>query len=354
MARDDHASNHPTMTDVLAARRRIAGQVRRTPLLPSPSLSARHGAPVHLKCEHQQTTGAFKLRGATNAVLSLPPELRARGVTAASTGNHGRGLAHAAKAAGAPCIVCMSALVPANKVTAIEALGAEARIVGLSQDDAQMEVDRLVDEEGMVSLPPFDHPDIIAGQGTLGLEMLEDLPEADTLVVPLSGGGLIAGIALAAKTLKPSVRIVGVSMERGAAMDDSLKAGKPVPVEELPTLADSLGGGIGLNNRHSFAMVRDLVDDVILVSEAEIAGGIRHAYSEERQVIEGGAAVGIAALLQAPRPDWGTTVLLLSGGNIDMGLHARIVAGENPDLLAEYQAQRKAGEKAGKEALHHG
>jgi len=347
-----HKNNtHPTMTDVLAARRRIAGQVRRTPLTPSPSLTARHRAPVHLKCEHHQITGAFKLRGATNAVLSLPPELRAKGVTAASTGNHGRGLAHAAKEAGVRCIVCMSALVPGNKVEAIKALGAEARIVGLSQDDAQVEVDRLVAEEGMVTLPPFDHPDIIAGQGTLGLEMLEDLPEAETLVVPLSGGGLIAGIALAAKTLKPDVRIVGVSQDLGPAMHDSLKAGHPVPVEELPTLADSLGGGIGLKNAHTFAMVRDLVDEVILVSEREIAEAIRHAYAEERQIIEGGAAVGIAALLQAPRPQWGTTVILLSGGNIDMAPHARIAGGENPDLLAEYQAREKTGgEKAARHA----
>jgi threonine dehydratase len=334
---------HPTMTDVLAARARIAGEIRRTPLVASPGLSARHGAPVHLKCEHLQTTGAFKLRGATNAVLSLAPEVRARGVTAASTGNHGRALAHAARAAGIPCIVCMSALVPGNKVAAIGALGAEARIVGRSQDDAQVEVDRLVAEDGMVSLPPFDHPDIIAGQGSLGLEMLEDLPEAETLVVPLSGGGLIAGIALAAKALKPGLRIVGVSMQRGAAMHESLAAGHPVAVEELPTLADSLGGGIGLANRHTFALVRELVDEILLVSEAEIAGAIRHAYAEEHQVVEGAGAVGIAALLQAPRPAWGSTVLLLSGGNIDAALHRRIVAGETPDLLAERQAQQRAG-----------
>src|SRR3546814_9434895 len=141
-------------------------------------------------------------------------------------------------------------------------LGGEARIVGLSQDDAQVEVDRLVAEEGMFALPPFDHPDVIAGQGTLGLEMREGLPEAETLLVPLSGGGLIAGIAMAAKTLKPSVRIIGVSMQRGAAMHESLQAGRPVPVEELPTLADSLGGGIGLTNRHNFAMVRQLVAEI--------------------------------------------------------------------------------------------
>jgi len=337
MAALSQSNGHPQMTDTLEARRRIAGMIQRTPMIHSPSLSARQGSPVHLKCEHHQITGAFKLRGASNAVLSLPPESRAAGVTAASTGNHGRALAHAARAAGIRCIVCMSSLVPRNKVEAIEALGAEARIIGISQDEAQLEVDRLVAEEGMVSLPPFDHPDIIAGQGTLGLEMLEDLPEADTLLVPLSGGGLIAGIAMAAKALKPQIRVVGISMERGAAMHESLKAGKPVPVEELPTLADSLGGGIGLANRHTFAMVRDLVDETILVGEAQIAEAIRHAYSEERQIIEGAASVGIAALLHAPRPKWGAAVALLSGGNIDMALHRRILAGENPDLLAERQ-----------------
>jgi threonine dehydratase len=346
MAGQQAPAAHPQLTDTLAARRRIAAHIRETPLILSPSLTARHGAPVHLKCEHHQITGAFKLRGATNAVLSLTPEERARGVTAASTGNHGRALAHAARAAGARCIVCMSALVQRNKVAAIEALGAEARIVGLSQDDAQVEVDRLVAEEGMVALPPFDHFDVIAGQGTLGLEMLEQLPEADTLVVPLSGGGLIAGVAMAAKTMKPEIHIVGVSMRLGAAMHDSLVAGRPVAVEELPTLADSLGGGIGLDNRHTYAMVHALVDDVILVDESEIAEAIRHAYLEERQIIEGGGAVGIAALLQAPRPGtlrpWGTTILLLSGGNIDMALHRRIVAGENPDLLAERQARETA------------
>jgi threonine dehydratase len=327
----------PQLDDVLAARRRLTGRVLHTPLVASPSLAARCGTPVHLKCEHRQTTGAFKLRGATNAVLLLTPEERAKGVVAASTGNHGRALAHAAHAEGLPCIVCMSALVPRNKIEAIEALGAEARIVGLSQDEAQVEVDRLVAEAGMAALPPFDHPDIIAGQGTLGLEILDDLPAAETLLVPLSGGGLIAGIALAAKAVKPAIRVVGVSMERGAAMQASLAAGHPVAVEELPTLADSLGGGIGLANRHTFAMVRALVDEVILVSEAEIAAALRHAYAEEGQVIEGAAAVGIAALLRGPRQEWGVTVALLSGGNIDAELHRRIVAGETPDLMAEQQ-----------------
>ncbi|MCE7030889.1 hydroxyectoine utilization dehydratase EutB [Jiella avicenniae] len=308
------------------AARRIAGHVRRTPMERSAALSELCGVPVQLKLEHWQETGAFKLRGATNAVLSLSDEERERGVVAASTGNHGRALAHAARIAGVPCVVCLSKLVPQNKRDAITALGAELRVVGRSQDDAQIEVDRL-SREGMVPLPPFDHPAIIAGQGTIGLEIVEDLPEVDTVLVPLSGGGLIAGIAAAVKASLPKTRIVGISMARGAAMQASLAAGHPVEIEELPTLADSLGGGIGLDNRLTFEMVRDLVDEVVLLDEAEIAAGIRHAYFQEREIVEGAAAVGIAALLAGKVESCGPTVAVLSGRNVAMDLHARIVAG---------------------------
>ena len=324
----------PGIDDVLAARERLAGRIRKTPLAPSPSLSATANAPAFLKLEQLQTTGSFKLRGATNGILSLSPVERDRGIVGVSTGNHGRGLAHAAKEAGARCIICMSSLVPQNKVEGIQALGAEVRIIGQSQDDAQLEVDRLVAEEGMVMLPPFDHPDVIAGQGTLGLEVLEDLPEIETLVVPLSGGGLIAGVALAAKALKPTLRVIGVTMNRGPAMVESLKAGKPVPVKELPSLADALGGGIGLDNRYSFPMVRDLVDECLLVSEAQIAQAIRHAYWEEKLVIEGSGAVGISAILSEQLEASGVTALILSGCNIDMSLHQRIIAGEDVDVTA--------------------
>lgn len=323
------------LADVYAARRRLAGRVARTPLALSPGLAERVAAPVHLKLEHRQLTGSFKLRGATNALLALPEDARARGVVAASTGNHGRGLAHAARAAGVRCVVCMSQLVPANKVEGIRGLGAEARIVGRSQDDAQREVDRLVAEEGLTMLPPFDHPDIIAGQGTLGLELLEDCPELAAVLVPLSGGGLIAGVALAVKTAKPQVRVIGVSMARGAAMQASLAAGRPVEVEELPTLADSLGGGIGLANRWTFPMVRALVDGIVLLEEAEIAEAIRHAYRQEQEVLEGAGAVGIAALLTGKVCLEGPIVAVLSGRNIDMALHQRLIAGEDvrPDNL---------------------
>ncbi|MFD2237603.1 hydroxyectoine utilization dehydratase EutB [Aureimonas populi] len=316
------------LRDIEAASARIAGRVRRTAMEPSPSLSELAGAPVHLKLEHHQATGAFKLRGATNALMLLSPEKRATGVAAASTGNHGRALAFAAAREGVPCTICMSSLVPANKVEAIAALGATIRIVGRSQDEAQREVDRLV-SEGMAGVPPFDDPGIIAGQGTIGLEILEDVPDVDTVLVPLSGGGLIAGIAAAVKGRKPGVRVVGISMARGAAMAASLDAGRPVAVGELPTLADSLGGGIGLSNGWTYTMVRDLVDEVLLLSEAEIAAGIRHTYAREREIVEGAAAVGIAALLaRKVRPD-GPTVALLSGRNIDMGLHRRIACGAN-------------------------
>ncbi len=307
----------PGLDDVRAAAGRIDGIALRTPLVPSPPLSDETGRSVLLKLETLQPIGAFKLRGAANAVARLPAEHAARGVTCASTGNHGRAVAYAARRQGVPAIVCMSELVPDYKVRAIETLGAEARILGRSQDDAQKEVDRLVAEEGLAEVPPFDHFDVVAGQGTIALEMLADAPQLDSILVPLSGGGLIGGIALAAKALKPEIRIVGISMERGAAMQASLAAGRPVEVEELPTLADSLGGGIGLANRYTFPLVRDLVDQVILLDEPQIARGMRWLFDEEGLVVEGGGAVGVSALLdglvEAPGESVGVVV---SGRNV--------------------------------------
>ncbi|MGR3250984.1 MAG: hydroxyectoine utilization dehydratase EutB [Paracoccus sp. (in: a-proteobacteria)] len=310
-----------SLDDILAARDRIAGQVLETPVAGSAGLSALAGAPVWLKCEYRQTTGAFKLRGATNAVARLGD---VAGVTTASTGNHGRALAHASRALGLPAIICMSRLVPANKLAAIRDLGAEARIVGDSQDDAFDEARRLQRDEGFALIPPFDHPDVIAGQGTLGLEILDQVPDAAAIAVPLSGGGLLAGVAAAAKARRPDIRIIGISMERGAAMAASLAAGEPVEVTELPTLADSLGGGIGMGNRLTFPMVRDLMDDLILLTEDEIAAGLRHL-AGEGHVVEGAAAVGAGAILAGKLQSDGPLVLILSGGNIDPALHASLL-----------------------------
>ncbi len=312
-----------TFDDIVAARKRIAAHIQPLRVTRSDSLSTRFDSEIMLAHEYLQTTGAFKLRGAMNSVLQLPCD--ANGVTAVSTGNHGRALAYSARQAGVPCIICMSELVPQNKLDGIRALGAEARIIGRSQDEAEIEAKRLVSEEGFTMIPPFDHPHVIAGQGTLGLEMLQQVPDVDTVLVQLSGGGLISGIALALKTQKPNIRIIGISMQRGAAMAASQSAGKPIEVEELSTLADSLGGGIGLDNHYTFDMVRDTVDEIVLLDEDEIADGIRHAYFSEQVIIEGGGSVGLAALVAGKIKPGNKTIVLLSGKNIDMELHRKII-----------------------------
>lgn len=312
-----------SLDDIRAAEARIRGRVRPTPMLADPLLSG-----LALKQEYRQETGAFKLRGATNAVLSLAPDLLARGVVTASTGNHGRALAHAARAAGARAAVCLSHLVPANKVQAVRDLGAEVRIVGQSQDEAMEEVVRAVADEGLTEIPPFDHPDVVAGQGTLGLELLSACPAPSDVLIPLSGGGLAAGVAAAVRVLSPATRIVGVSMQRGAAMAASLAIGHPVEVAEVQTLADSLGGGIGLGNRVTFAMCRALLDDVVLVSEDEIAAAMRHIHAVTGDAVEGAAAVGVAAILAGRVSAGPATVCILSGANVAPETFARILQGQ--------------------------
>jgi threonine dehydratase len=319
-----------TLREIEAARTRIAGRVVATPLRPCASLSQKTGHPVFLKLETQQTTGSFKLRGATNAVLCLSEEDRAKGLIAVSTGNHGRAVAHAAREIGVRAVVCMSLLAPSNKVEAIRALGAEVRIVGRSQDEAQIEVERLIREKGLIQIPPFDHRDVIAGQGTIGLEIVEALPGIESVLVPLSGGGLAAGVAAAVKAKQPNARVIGVSMARGAAMQASLAAGRSIEVEEVETLADSLGGGVGLSNQYTFRMCRELLDDVVLLSEEEIAAGIRHAFEIEGETAEGAGAVGVAALLFDRVRLHGPGVAILSGRNIDADLHRDIVSGHWP------------------------
>ena len=313
--------------DIARARERIANEVPETPLVPSFALSDRLGCDVRLKLETLQPTGAFKLRGATNKLLSLTDQERARGVVAISSGNHGRGVAYAARALGVRAVVCMSRLVPRNKVEGIRALGAEVRIVGESQDDAEEEALRLMREQGLVYAHPFDDREVIAGQGTIGLELLEQMPGIDTAIVPLSGGGLIGGVALALKSVRPEIRVVGVSMARGAAMAACLEAGKPIFVEELPTLADALGGGIGLDNKLTFDLVRDLVDHVALLREAQIADAMRHLFWHEQLITEGAGAVGVGALLNEKVPELGERVaIVISGRNIDMESFFEIVA----------------------------
>lgn len=317
----------PDLAAIRAAHAAIAPAVLRTPLVPAAALSARAGQEVLLKLESLQPTGTFKLRGATHAIGRLTQGQKRRGVGCCSTGNHGRAIAYAAKRAGLRAVVCLSSLVPETKVAAIQALGAEVRRIGRSQDEAQREIARLARDEGLTDIPPFDHPDVIAGQGTIALELLEDRPDLATIVVPLSGGGLISGIAIAAKALKPAIRVIGVSMEHGAAMQASLAAGRPVEVTEVPSLADSLGGGIGLGNRYTFAICRALVDETVLVSEAEIYRGMQSLFQGLRLATEGAAAVGAAALLAGKLRLPGPSALIVSGNNVDPDQFLAIAGG---------------------------
>lgn len=320
-----------SLAHILAARKILRGVADATPLVPSPFMSEKAGREVLLKLENMQPIGAFKLRGAVNAVANLPEGTR--GVTCCSTGNHGRGVTCAAVRRGLRAVICMSNLVPKAKVDGIRALGAEVRIVGRSQDDAQVACRELVTTEGLVEISPFDDPQVIAGQGTIGLEMLEVRPDLSAILVPLSGGGLAAGVAVAAKTINPDIRVIGITMDRGAAMHLSLSAGHPVDVEEVPSLADSLGGGIGKENRLSFPLCRKYLDDTVLVTEEEIYHAMQVLFYEDRIVAEGASVVGIAAMLSGrlSTPP-GPVATIITGRNLDMALFHRIMDGQDVEI----------------------
>ncbi len=320
-----------TLADILAAQQTIADGAIRTPMLPSDLLSKHAGAPFLMKMETMQPTGAFKIRGATNAARNAPEGTTM--LTCCSTGNHGRSVAWAARKQNLKATICMSSLVPRNKVEGIEALGATAHIAGKSQDDAFMECRTLSSNQGVFEIPPFDDPLVIAGQGTIGLEMLEDCPDLRTLLIPLSGGGLAAGVALAAKSINPKIRVIGITMDRGAAMHASIQTGHPVEVEEVASLADSLGGGIGLDNQLTFDMCRTHLDDIILVSEDEIYHALQTLYYEESHIAEGASVVGIAALLAGKLPAFpGPVGTIITGRNVDMHAFTKIINGDDIQL----------------------
>lgn len=301
---------HPTLDDILDAQQRIDAVIRHTPLVASLAV------PVMLKLENRQETGSFKLRGAANCLLTLTDDQRSRGVVAVSSGNHGRAVAKVSADLGVEATICVSSRVPDVKVKAIESLGATVVVAGATQDDADAEARRLIDEEGLTFVHPFDDPMVIAGQGTVGLEILADSQGIDTVVVPMSGGGLISGIAAAVKGTDPSIRVIGVSQDRGPAMYLSIRAGHLVDVVEEDTLADALAGGLGPENRHSFEMCRDLVDESLLVTEDQIASAMAILYREDRLVVEGGGAVGVAAVLSGKIEPTPGMVVVVSGGNV--------------------------------------
>lgn len=322
--------------DIRASSDRIRPHVLRTPLVRAPVFSKRPGADVFIKPETLQETGSFKIRGATNAVLQLNDDQRQRGVVTASSGNHGPALARAAQKLGIGCTVCLSEMVPANKVANVERNGGLVNLYGCDYDAAASEAKRLAEEDGMMLIPAFDHPDIVAGAGTVGLEIIEDLPSVDTILVPLSGGGLLAGVAIAVKAVSKAVGVIGISMEEGASMHLSLKSGHPVDVAETESLADALGGSIGLGNRWTFAPVRDLVDETIVVSEAAIANAMRRLFFDSGLVVEGAGAVGLAALLDDKvRNAGGQTVVVATGRNVDMTRFMNLMAGNGTDEFPE-------------------
>ena len=282
------------LDDFKKAHKSISPYINYTPLIHSLALSK--NLEVYLKLECLQVTGSFKLRGATNKLLSLTNEQKNKGVIAVSTGNHGKGVAHAAKQIGIKSTIFMSNMVPEHRKKAIESLGAKVEIIGNNSDEADLYAREFAKKNNITLVHPFDDLDVIAGQGTVGLEMLEAMPDIDSVIIPTSGGGLIGGIALAIKLQKPNVKIIATSMKRGPSMYESLKAGKPVDVKEEETLADCLGGSIGLENQYTFGICKDVIDEFILIDEPKIAEGIKFNFEKHKLVTEGAAATSIMAV----------------------------------------------------------
>lgn len=315
-----------TSRDIWQAKKRITPFVTRTPLVYSPVLSEMTGANVYLKMENLQEIGAFKVRGAANKIASLSNEEKKNGVSTFSTGNHGMAVAYIANKLGIEATVCMSKHVPQVKVKNIKRWDATIRQDWDSQDAAGEYCYELEREKGVTVIPPFDDKEIICGQATIALEIIEDCPEIDTVIVPLSGGGLISGVTLGMKMTVPDVKIVGVSHERAAVMIESLKAGHPVEMPEEPTLADSLLGGIGLDNQYTFDITRDFVDEVAQVSEDEIANGIAYIMENHKVIAEGASCVGIAYAMQQGTIKPGSNVaIIVTGCGIPMSQVKMIV-----------------------------
>jgi threonine dehydratase len=312
-----------TLDDIRGAHKMLSGVARVTTMEGSRHLSSLVGAPVHLKCENLQRTGSFKIRGAYVRISGLRPEERAAGVVAASAGNHAQGVALAASLLGVHSTVFMPVGAPLPKVAATREYGAEVRLTGTVVDETLHAAGEYADQTGAVFIHPFDHPDIIAGQGTVGLEILEQCPEVRTIVVGMGGGGLAAGLAVAVKALRPEVRIVGVQAAGAAAYPPSLAAGRPVALGSVATMADGIM--VGRPGDVPFAVIRDLVDEVVTVTEDQLSSALLLCLERAKLVVEPAGASSVAALLADPRAFEGPVVAVLSGGNVDPLLMQRIL-----------------------------
>ncbi|MEV7229408.1 MULTISPECIES: threonine ammonia-lyase [Polymorphospora] len=311
------------LADVEAARELLTGVTRTTPLEPSRPLSAALGGPVWLKCENLQRAGSYKVRGAYVRIARLAPDERARGVVAASAGNHAQGVALAAGLLGIPSTVFMPVGAPLPKVVATKGYGARIELVGNTVDESLVAAREFAERTGAVFIHPFDHHDVIAGQGTVALEILEQCPEVETIVAGVGGGGLISGIAVAAKALRPDVRVVGVQARGAAAYPPSLLAGGPVRLSHYATIADGIA--VGRPGDLTFAHVSKLVDDIVTVSEEDISRALLMLLERGKQVVEPAGAAGVAALLAGTATVGSPVVAVLSGGNIDPLLLLRVI-----------------------------
>lgn len=306
-----------------SAAKGLEGIAVRTPLLDAPALSRRLGLPVVLKCEHLQPIGAFKIRGAYTAISRLSPESRARGVITYSSGNHGQAVAFAARLLGTWAVVVMPERAPAIKVEGVRRYGGEVVIAGNSSAERWERARALAEERGLAMVPPYESLDVIAGQGTCGLEILEEWPAVEAILVPVGGGGLIAGIAAAVSALKPTVRVIGVEPVGAPKLARALEAGRPVKLDSTDSLADGLLPlAIG---ELPFAVLSGVVRESILVSEEEIAAAVRFLSREMGLSPEPSGAVTTAALLSGRAPISGPTAAVVSGGNVDPNLLKRLV-----------------------------
>ena len=309
-----------TLEMIQQAQGALRGIARRTPLDPAPKL----GENIYIKAENLQLTGAFKLRGAYNKILSLTPEEAARGVIACSAGNHAQGIALSATRLGIRSVICMPAGAPISKVEATRAYGAEVVLVPGVYDDAAREAERLTKEHGYTFAHPFNDPYVIAGQGTIGLEILEQLPDVSQVVVPIGGGGLISGIAYAIKHLKPSCRVIGVQAEGAASMGQSIRQGRPVELGSVATIADGIA--VKRPGDLTFQLCREYVDEIVTVREDEIASAILALMEVQKTVAEGAGATPVAAcMFKKVDTTAGKTVCVVSGGNVDVTTLSRVI-----------------------------
>jgi threonine dehydratase len=312
-----------TLADVEAARTVLGDAVRRTPLEPCRPLYGKLGGPAWLKCENLQRAGSYKVRGAIVRISRLTPDERARGVVAASAGNHAQGVAVAAGLLDTQATVFMPLGAPLPKVAATKGYGAKVRLVGTTVDDALVAAAEYAERTGAVFIHPFDHPDVIAGQGTVGLEILEQCPDVKTIIAGVGGGGLISGIAVAVKALRPDVRVIGVQAAGAAAMPLSLAAGKPIRIETMSTVADGIA--VGCPGDLTFEHVSSLVDDIVTVTDEDISRALLMLLERGKLVVEPAGGVGVAALLAGAVRVETPVVAVLSGGNIDPLLMVKLI-----------------------------